>query len=132
MNLDLGILSLARELGGHASARQAVIAQNVANADTPGYKAKDIAVFSEAYDSAPTQGMALRTTRDGHFASDAPPATFRTIEDTRFGAEAPNGNTVSLEDQMIRAAEAQQSHELAMGVYRKSLDILRMSLGRGR
>ena len=47
---------------------------------------------------------------------------------TVIGAESPNGNSVSLEDQMTRAADIRQSHDLAMGVYQKSLDILRATI----
>ncbi len=130
MNMDLGILTLARDLGSHAAARQSVIAQNVANADTPGYKAKDVTAFADAYDGLSMQGMALRTTRPGHIAGSIAATRFGVVEDTAFAAEAPNGNTVSLEDQMMRAVEAEQSHDLALGVYRKSLDILRMTMGR--
>lgn len=130
MNMDLSILSLARELGSHATARQAVIAQNVANADTPGYKAQDISSFAEAFDAGGPGALSMRTTRPGHIADSGGGAQFSIIEDTAFAAESPNGNTVSVEDQMMRAVEAQQSHELALGVYRKSMDILRMTMGR--
>ena len=51
-------------------------------------------------------------------------------EQTALGAETPNGNTVSLEDQMLRAAEVRQQHELATGVYAKSLEILRAAVTR--
>ena len=44
------------------------------------------------------------------------------------GAETPNGNSVSLEDQMMRAAEVRQEHEMALGVYSKALDILRTTV----
>ena len=54
------------------------------------------------------------------------------IEDSILGAEAPNGNTVSLEDQMVRSTNARQTHEMAMSVYSKSLDILRAGFQRGR
>ena len=30
----------------------------------------------------------------------------------------------------MRAAQVKQSHDMALGVYQKSMDILRMSLGR--
>ena len=49
---------------------------------------------------------------------------------SRTAPGPPNGNTVSLEDQMMRSADARQSHDLALGVYRKTMDIMRNSLGR--
>ena len=43
--MPIDILSLASALAAHANVRQEVIAENVAHADTPGYRARDIADF---------------------------------------------------------------------------------------
>ena len=52
---------------------------------------------------------------------------------TDLGGEAsPNGNTVSLEQEMVRGTQAKSNHDLALTVYKTSLDIIRTSLGRGR
>ena len=130
MDMNLGILRLASGLMAHATARQRVISENIAHADTPGYRARDIADFATTLDSQ--DALSARRTRPGHIAFGADPSGFDPREATVLGAETPNGNSVSLEDQMMRAAEVRQSHELAMGVYRKSMDILRASIGRGR
>ena len=74
--------------------------------------------------------FAARTTRPGHLAFGADARGFDPREQTALGAETPNGNTVSLEDQMLRAAEVRQEHEMAIGVYSKSLEILRASVTR--
>jgi flagellar basal-body rod protein FlgB len=128
MDTSLSILKLASGLAAHSSARQTLVTENIANADTPGYRARDLPDFSESLDAAP--GMAARATRPGHmdFGGSGPGAAAQEI--AAFGAETPNGNSVSLEDQMMRAAEIRQNHDLALGVYRKTMDILRASLGR--
>jgi flagellar basal-body rod protein FlgB len=127
MDMNLSILRLASGLMAHSTARQRVIAENIAHADTPGYRARDVADFAATLES--DDAFSARTTRPGHFTFGADPNGFDPREATVLGAETPNGNSVSLEDQMMRAAEVRQSHELAMGVYRKSMDILRASLG---
>lgn len=129
MELNLDILTLARGLAGHATARQSVLARNVANADTPGYRARDIPPFAEVFerDAIP---FAQRATRPGHISSAPADTRFRSHEESAFAAESPNGNTVSLEDQMLRSVEVRNAHDLATGVYRKSLDILRLGMGR--
>ena len=53
MDLNLNVLSLASGLAAHASARQQVIAENVAHADTPGYRARDIADFAATLERGP-------------------------------------------------------------------------------
>ncbi len=126
--MDINVLSLASALAAHASARQRLIAENVANADTPGYRARDVADFAATLDGAPA--FRARTTRPGHVAFGADPRGFEPRERAVTGAETPNGNSVSLEDQMMRAAAVRQEHEMALGVYAKSLEILRTAVTR--
>lgn len=130
MDLNLDILTTARALAAHAADRQNVIAANIANADTPGYRARDMTPFSDSFDSAAARPFDMRATRPGHIRDEPRAHSAEIKTTTAFGAAAPNGNTVSLEDQMMRSAEVRHSHDLALGVYRKSLDILRISLGR--
>ena len=54
----------------------------------------------------------------------------QAFEISKLGADSPNGNSVSIEDQMARGARAVADHELALGVLRKSMDLIRMSIGR--
>ncbi len=123
------VMKLAQSLARHAGARQTQIAKNIANADTPGYRARDLVDFSDTYQrSEPAE--AQRTTRSKHLTASAAETAFRSYD---LGGEAsPNGNTVSLETEMVRASEAKSAHDTALSVYRSSLDILRTSLGRGR
>ncbi len=127
--MDINTLSLASALAAHATARQQVIAENVAHADTPGYRARDIADFGAIVDGQHA-AFAAKMTRPGHIPWGADARGFEPREQTALGAETPNGNTVSLEDQMLRASEVRQGHELAVGVYSKSLEILRAAVAR--
>ena len=120
--MNLTLLNLASALASHATARQQLISENIAHADTPTYRARDIVDFAEIIDEGPA--FAARTTRPEHLAFGASTG-FDPIESAISGAETPNGNSVSLEDQMTRAAEVRQEHDMALGVYAKSLEILR-------
>lgn len=123
------VMRLAQEMARHAGARQSQVAMNIANADTPGYRALDLTPFSEAFDRT-GPGVALRTTRLAHMSPDTPRPTWTTFD---VGGEAsPNGNTVSLEEEMVRGASAKSAHDTALAVYKSSLDLLRSALGRGR
>lgn len=130
MEINLDILRMAQGMAAHATARQGIIAENIAHADTPGYQARDLKPFAETYESQQASAFQLKTTRAGHMPSLASGYAAEAVHLTAFGAESPNGNNVSLEDQMIRASQIKGQHDLALGIYRKSLDILRMSLGR--
>ena len=123
------ILQMAGAMASHAAVRQGAIAQNIANADTPGYAARDVASFAESYE-AEAPG-ALRATRAGHLAATASAYLPEVGTRARPGTESPNGNSVSLETEMVHATEAKREHDLALAIYRSSLGILRGALGRG-
>lgn len=107
--------------------RQRLLSQNVANADTPGYRPSDAIPFREVLArSRPSAAMA--STDPQHLA---PPRNRNlSVEDRRTAERAPNGNAVSLDDQAIRIAETDQAHALAMGLHRKYLGMFRTALGR--
>ena len=111
---DLGILKAAAGLARHAAYRQAVIAENIANADTPGFKARDLAPFSEVFE----------------LLGSSEPINLENQKIKISGTEKPNGNTVSIEDQMQRSAASARDHATALALYGKTLSILRATLGR--
>jgi len=123
------IFRLANSLAVHSANRQSVIAQNIANSDTPGYRAKDTESFSDNYKNS--DSSVLRTTRQTHLTSDAARNTAAKLLDAG-GESSPNGNNVSLELEMVKATEVRHQHDLALSVYSSSLNIIRTSLGRGR
>ncbi|MBT2132272.1 FlgB family protein [Aliiroseovarius lamellibrachiae] len=124
------IFRMSQGLAKHAAARQSTIAQNVANADTPGYQARDIASFAETYETNADHG-GMRATRAKHFGTTAGGYTATAPETIiRQGATSPNGNSVSLESEMMAAAEAKSDHNLALAVYNTSMNIMRASIGR--
>lgn len=129
MKLNIDVLNLASDLASHAYRRQELIAQNVANADTPGYKARDLSKFTISNDDFETN-FGMRKTRKEHFGTVNGSQNSRIVHTNELGNESPNGNSVTLEDQLVRSAEVQHQHEMALGVYQKSLAILRLSLGR--
>ncbi len=132
MKFDIGILQMAQNLAVHASARQSVIAQNIANADTPGYKARDMATFADSFRETAYMRASSSPVRAGHIALGTERSGGDIFESAEFGAESPNGNTVSLEDQLVRAADVKYQHDLALGIYSKSMNILRTGMGRIR
>lgn len=110
----------------HSGARQAVTAANMANADTPGYRARTLAPFAESYSAGADSN--LRTTRAQHLSSSAIAGSSSVqISDTEA---APNGNSVSLEQEMVNSVEIQREHNRALAIYKHSLDVLRLSIGR--
>ena len=117
MSDRLEIFLLAGGVARHAAARQAVVAQNIANSDTPGYRARDIADFAETWRNMTAENRMGRGELPIHTLDAGTPAS-------------PNGNTVSLEFEMLRGIEAQRAHDRALRVYGSAMNIRSTSSGR--
>ncbi len=113
----LEIFQLAGGLARHSAARQAVVAQNIANADTPGYRARDVADFAETWRNMTAENRSGRGEMPMRVLDAGTPSS-------------PNGNSVSLEFEMLRGIEAQRAHDRALRVYGSAMSILRTSIGR--
>ncbi len=122
MFTDLKILHTASLLARHSAQRHGQIAENIANADTPGYKAKDLEPFAEAFAKSERAQMDARSPG---FAEQA----FQARKIDIGGVASPDGNTVSLEDQMPRSTAAVRDHGTALTVYSKALAMMRATLG---
>lgn len=123
---NLTVFETAHAMAVHAGQRQAVIAQNVANADTPGFVARDLQEFQRVYASAES---AQRATRPGHLNGGSGATLDGLVREDRSFA-APDGNSVSLETEMLRATDAKRQHDRSLAIYKSALNILRSSLGR--
>lgn len=123
---NLEIFQSSFAMARHAGARQAVTAANMANADTPGYRARSIASFADSY--AGRDSADMRATRAGHMGAgdlgQTPQVQFSDAE------ASPNGNSVSLELEMVNSVEILREHNRALAIYKHSLDVLRTSIGR--
>lgn len=131
MILD-GVLSVEvqRQRLDYVQARQALIAQNVANADTPGFQAKDLKPFAESFDKALARAQELARTDAEHIAR-TPGAVSDLREDRRHEGweRAPDGNDVVLEQEMIKASEARAAYELSTLLIAKHADMTRAAFG---
>lgn len=126
---NLTVFQTAYAMAIHAGQRQAVIAQNVANADTPDYISRDIPEFKDVYQPRETGTHIQRATRAGHLhGSDGLGAAAPVMQDRSFAS--PDGNSVSLETEMLRAVDAKRQHDRSIAIYRSGLTVLRASLGR--
>jgi flagellar basal-body rod protein FlgB len=131
---DIPILSMLRTRLQWAQERQRVLAENVANADTAHYRARDLAPLKfeapgEAGSVAPST-VALTTTEPGHIAGfGASAAQFRTESKGNYEVR-PTGNAVSIEEEMMKVAANQMDYQAATAVYTHSLSLIRTALGK--
>ena len=119
------LMSLASQRLDYLTQSQRVVAENVANADTPGYGARRTAAFSEMLSGASPTRVAI--TRAGHIAGLGGTSSVRVEADPDVWDRSLDGNSVVLEQQTIRAGQIDAEYRLAANLYRKGHDFLRMA-----
>jgi len=133
--MSLGDLKLFRLMDGklnYLQQRQVVLAQNIANADTPRYKAEDLAPFDFKSVLAGTPRGALAATSASHLEASGAAAGpgGRPQHDRRPYETQPNGNAVVMEDQMMKMADTGYDHSLVLELYQKQMRMLKTAIGR--
>ena len=131
---DISILSMLRTRMQWAQERQRVLAENVANADTPKYRGRVLAapVFDDPTQIKPTAvtTVSLANTENGHIAGTGLSGTsFRTETKGNFEIR-PTGNAVNLEDEMMKVAANQMDYQAATALYTRSLNLIKIALGK--
>jgi len=128
--LQTGIFDLAQRRLDWADQRQVLLAQNIANADTPHYRPSDLPAFAQtladsglgtAAQMAQTQPMHLAGTMGGPLQPDA---------EAEPEAFEPDGNAVSVDKELGKAADTQAAQTLALNLYGKYASFFRLALGR--
>jgi len=131
---DIPIFSMLRTRMQWHQERQRVLSENVANADTPGFRANDLTPLKfDRNLPAPSPGVALARTDAAHQASSGPSMGRGAFESARNkgGEIRPTGNAVSLEEEMIKVAANQMDYQAATALYSRSLGLIKTALGRG-
>ena len=113
--------------------RQEVLAQNIANADTPGARAKDLEPFAfERLIRREQMQLNMASTRGDHMGGRRRRVRDYSTDETRKPYEtAPAGNAIVLEEQMLKLNEPGIQHKLLIELYQKHLKMFRTAIGRG-
>ena len=120
---------------GYLNERQKLIAQNVANADTPGYAPSDLKPFTFAQTLTATAaggggGVDAARTNPAHMAGKVDTRSTWKAETTPDSEVRLDGNQVVLEDQMIKMGEARMDYDTAVSLYTQSLGLLKLAARR--
>jgi flagellar basal-body rod protein FlgB len=134
---DIPLFSMLRGRLGYLSQRQKLIAENVANADTPGFAPKDLKPFTFAaqMQAAGTAGV-MKVSQPGHMQPKSAAGSGLRGSPAFKGVKAPDsettldGNSVVLEEEMMKMSDARMNYDAAIGFYQKSLNLLRLAAKR--
>lgn len=105
--------------------RQQVLAQNIANADTPAYTARDLAPFSAYLGAVPA---APARTDPAHLAGTLPPIALSTPQPAERAAD---GNAVNIETELTKVADGEQQQALVGNLWKSTMNLYLAALGRG-
>jgi flagellar basal-body rod protein FlgB len=128
---DMTLFKMARQKMSWLGQRQTVLAQNIANSNTPNYRSKELQALD--FDSALREHrpVQMQATNKLHLSGTVAPKEHRE-EKVRLKdvyEVNPDGNSVIMEEQLMKVSETQMQYQLAAGVYQKNLKMFRLALG---
>lgn len=128
---NLAIFGMLRKKMSYHQTRQGLLSQNVANAETSGYRARDLKAlkFQKQFSDLHMRGLDNSITNANHIKGKPILAA-----GPRFGIKTdtwettPEGNSVVLEEEMMKVAGNQIDYQAAASLYQKNMGIIRMGL----
>jgi flagellar basal-body rod protein FlgB len=123
----IGLFDLAEKRLTWAAQRQAVLAGNIANANTPGYRARDVTSFADVL--AGTGTMAPVQTEPGHLAGTVPTGV-ASVARQRPTLKALDGNSVTLDEQLTKVADTETTQSLVTSIWKKYVGMFNTALGK--
>jgi flagellar basal-body rod protein FlgB len=123
-----GLSALRTSMQWHQQ-RQRVLAENVANADTPSYQPRDLVrPTAEGLAAGARPGLTMVRTAPAHIGFASGDSNFA---DRNGGIETrPSGNAVSLDEEMLKVAQNQMDYQAATSLYSRSLGLLKTAIGK--
>src|ERR1043166_5315402 len=117
--------------------RQALIGQNIANANTPDYKGQELESFDKVFkqvtsgNAAASSGFIMASTDAKHIVPPSVAGTSYKVQKDKDPYEVkPGGNAVSIEQQMTELASTNSDYQMITGLYRKTLALVKTALGK--
>ena len=129
---DIPLMSMLKTRMSWLHQRQDVLAQNVANADTPGFVARDLKAldFDDTMRSqVVNKAASLAVTNPHHIAVKSTSSSKFDDFESRDVESSPNGNAVSLEAEMIKVSDTQAQFQAAANIYAKAMTMMKTAIG---
>lgn len=113
------------------SERQDVLAKNVSNLDTPGYKPKDLKPLNfDRMVNLETRRLELRATQPNHMMPKVHGTDYRSEQSRKVFETTPMKNGVVLEEQQMKVAKNQVDFQTTSNTYKKISDMFRLAIGK--
>ncbi|MGX5667893.1 flagellar basal body rod protein FlgB [Rhizobium daejeonense] len=126
------LFDLASRQAQWLSVRQEVVATNIANANTPKFRAKDVTPFDSELKSA-SAGMAMARTQPGHMEASIIGNGKVEIDEPDVNNEIgtqESGNTVALSTEVAKMGEVKRQFELNTQLIRAMQNMMLTAVGK--
>ena len=110
--------------------RQGVLAENIANADTPGFTERDLKAFSFGDELKSVATLTTSVTSPTHISVSSSGGAGRFGDQSAPFEITPSGNGVTLEDEMMKVSSNDMDYQAVTALYTRSIRILKVALGR--
>ena len=128
---DLTLMAMARKNIDWLTRRQEVLAENVANANTPKYQARDLKPLDfKKVMEAEQQPVQAATTNPMHISPAVEPVKYDPTAERNPDESKPDGNTVLLEEQMEKIGDVKAKYALAINLLQKNVKMLQTAIGK--
>ena len=131
---DIPIFSMLRTRMQWHQERQRVLAENVANADTPRFRPQDLKPLAFGRDAQvagqATGQIKLAATDPAHIGAAGGNGAFASERPLNKYDVRPAGNAVNLEDEMMKVAANQMDYQAAISLYSRSMGLFRTAMGK--
>jgi flagellar basal-body rod protein FlgB len=119
------LFELASQQARWLSARQVAVAENIANANTPGYKAGDVPPFEAVFNDS---SLTMTATNPSHLGADPATADGVQVKEASTWEVTHSGNSVSLEQELLKSGEVTSAHSLNRSIVKAFNQMLMTSL----
>ena len=126
---DIPLFSMLRTRMQWHQERQKVLAENVANADTPNFRTRDLRALDFGSQVQAASQVRVASTNPAHITGAAANGAFATDRNNKYDVK-PAGNAVNLEDEMMKVASNQMDYQAAISLYSRSMGLFRTALGK--
>ncbi len=123
---DLTLLAMARRSMDWLTRRQEVLAENVANADSPKYQAKDLKPlsFKNLFQAQGQQPLQAVVDNPMHIQPPVEKSAYQAAVEKTADPSKPNGNNVMLEEQMQKIGDVKNNYQMALNLLQKNIKML--------
>jgi flagellar basal-body rod protein FlgB len=127
---ELPLFSMLKTRMRWLETRQRLLAENVANAETPGYRGRDLKPQDFTRQLQAATSVQMVSTNTGHLAGASQSDPSFAQDRSQAFEVTPRGNSVSLEEEMMRIAQNQIDHQTAASLYSRSLGLIKTAIGK--